>query len=77
MNKYKIIKYGKFWYIIEPTRHLLLRSEEVNDLLKFCSKEQALTYCKENNLEVSRELEEIIRQELNEVKFMRKEINDV
>ena len=52
---YKIIKYGKFWYIIEPTRHLLLKNEEINDLFKFESKEQALFYCKENNLEVSKE----------------------
>lgn len=56
MNKYRIIKYGKnAWYIIEPTRQLSLRNEESNDLLKFENKEQALSYCKENNLEVSEE----------------------
>lgn len=52
---YRILKYGRFWYIIEPTRQLSLRNEESNDLLKFENKEQALTYCKENNLEVSEE----------------------
>ena len=55
-NKYRIIKYGKnLWNIIEPTRQLLLTNEENNAILNFESKEQALTYCKENNLEVSEE----------------------
>lgn len=55
-NKYRVIKYGKnVWSIIEPTRQLLLRRKEDNDLLRFWSKEQALSYCKENNLEVSEE----------------------
>ena len=55
-NKYRIIKYGKnAWYIIEPTRQLLLTNKENNDILKFENKEQALTYCKENNLEISEE----------------------
>ena len=56
MNKYRIIKYGRnAWYIIEPTRQLLLKQKDGNDLLRFWSKEQALAYCKENNLEVSEE----------------------
>lgn len=56
MNKYKIIKYGKnAWYIIEPTRQLLLTNKENNAILHFENKDQALSYCKENNLEVSEE----------------------
>ena len=55
-NKYRIVKCGKnAWYIIEPTRQLLLTNKENNTLLKFENKEQALSYCKENNLEVSEE----------------------
>ena len=55
VNKYRIIKYGKnAWYIIEPTRQLLLTNED-NAILHFENKEQALSYCKENNLEVSKE----------------------
>ena len=50
-NKYRIVKYGKnLWNIIEPTRQLLLTDKENNTILKFESKEQALSYCKENNL---------------------------
>lgn len=55
IDKYKIIKYGRVWCIIEPTEKFLLRNEENNDLLKFWSKEQALSYCAENNLEVDEE----------------------
>lgn len=56
VDKYKIVKYGNtVWCIIEPTRKLLLRNEEDNDLLRFWSKEQALSYCEENNLEVDEE----------------------
>ena len=56
MNKYRIIKYGKnAWYIIEPIRQLLLTNKENNDMLRFENKEQALAYCKENNLEVGEE----------------------
>lgn len=55
VDKYKIVKYGRVWCIIEPTEKFLLRNEEDNDLLRFWSKEQALSYCKENNLEVDEE----------------------
>ena len=56
MDKHRILKYGnQCWVIIEPTRQSLLRRKEDNDLLRFWSKEQALTYCKENNLEVGEE----------------------
>lgn len=55
VEKHKIVKYGRVWCIIEPTRKLLLRNEEDNELLRFWSKEQALSYCKENNLEVDEE----------------------
>jgi hypothetical protein len=55
VDRYKIVKYGRVWCIIEPTEKLLLRNEEDNDLLRFWSKEQALSYCKENNLEVDEE----------------------
>jgi hypothetical protein len=55
IGKHKIIKYGRAWYIIEPTRKLLLRNVEDNELLKFWSKEQALSYCEENNLKVDEE----------------------
>ena len=53
---YKIIKYGRhLWVIIEPVRGLCLRNQENNNLLTFKNKEQALSYCKENKLEVSEE----------------------
>jgi hypothetical protein len=52
---HKIVKYGRLlWVIIEPVRGLFLRNQE-NNLLTFKNKEQALTYCKENKLEVSEE----------------------
>lgn len=55
-NMYKIIKYGRYlWVIIEPVRGLCLRNQENNNLLTFKNKEQALSYCKENKLEVSEE----------------------
>lgn len=56
INKYRIVKYGKnAWHIIEPVRQLLLTNKENNDILRFETKEQVLSYCKENNLEVSEE----------------------
>lgn len=70
-NKYRIIKSCKnAWYIIEPTRQSLLRDEKYNNLVKFESKEQALTYCKENNLEISTDYSDI---ELNGFRFIKEE----
>lgn len=55
MGKYRIVKYGRWlWVIIEPTRQLFLRTEN-NKLITFKTKQQALKYCDDNNLEVSEE----------------------
>lgn len=55
MNKYRILKQGKdLWIIIEPKRQLTLYDEN-NKLLHFTTKESALKYCADNNLEVGEE----------------------
>ena len=54
-NKFKIVKYGRWlWVIIEPTRQLFMRTED-NKLLTFRTKLEALQYCNDNNLEVNEE----------------------
>ena len=54
-SEHRIVKYGRWlWVIIEPTRQLFMRTED-NGLLTFKRKEDALNYCKDNNLEVSEE----------------------
>ena len=54
-NKYRIVKYGRWlWVIIEPTRNIFLRSDN-NKLLTFKRKADALNYCGDNNLELSEE----------------------
>lgn len=54
-DKYRILKQGKdLWVIIEPSRQLMLYDEN-NKLLHFTTKESALKYCADNNLEVGEE----------------------
>ena len=54
-DKYRILKQGKdLWVIIEPSRQLTLYNEN-NKLLHFTTKESALKYCADNNLEVGEE----------------------
>ena len=55
MGKYRVLKQGKdLWVIVEPTRNFYLRNEN-NQLMTFKRKEDALNYCKDNNLEVGEE----------------------
>ena len=54
-DKYRILKQGKdLWVIVEPERNFYLRNEN-NQLMTFKTKQQALNYCNDNNLEVSEE----------------------
>ena len=57
---YRILKYGKdLFLIIEPIRQSILRKEDGYNMLTFKSRQDALEYCKENNLEVGEEYETI------------------
>ena len=54
-NKHRIVKYGRWlWVIIEPVRQLFMRTDD-NKLITFKTKQDALKYCNDNNFEVGEE----------------------
>lgn len=56
MDKYRIVKYGRWlWVIIEPNRKLFLRDSKNNKLLTFKKKDDAIKYCINNNLAIGEE----------------------